>query len=191
MDHLSFAHEVLTVRSSMDTIALAVGLVFGFAAVSKLSDFASFIAGIRSYEAIPDRLTPLVARLLITGESLVALAHFTGVGLRFASLLAIVMLSIFLLTTANVLKRGDKRPCLCFGADSTEMAGISSLARVSILWLAEVSVYLYLSTNEVPMTATSTARSTGSLLIAALIVTLTSWCLNIQKFRRALSVAGS
>jgi hypothetical protein len=191
MDALSLTNEALTVQMAMDIAAIAVGLVFGYAAVSKLADVPSLVTGIRGYEVIPSSMAPPAAVLLIMIESLIAVAHFGTIALQFVIPATLVLLAVFLATTVSLLRRGDKRPCLCFGANRDDSVDISSLVRILMLLATELSLYWYLFLGDDPVAATTeyaAATSIETVAVAALTLVLLGWCFAFPKFYRAWRV---
>ena len=188
MDQLSFASEVLTIQDAMIIASIATGLVFGFAAASKLMDVPGFVAGLRSY-GVPAPIAPLAAGCLFVCEGFIALAHLAAIGLPFVVPGTIVLLLIFFFAVANLLKRGEKRPCLCFGSSRGDFVDVSSLVRIALLLSVEVALYWYLAIDEAVIVVE--AKSIEAVAIAASVVMLISWCLALPKFYRAWYVVRS
>ncbi len=193
MDAAPLASELLTIQEAMTVASMAVGIVFAYAAASKLLDVPGFVMGIRSYKVIPDRFAPMAAGLLIAGEGFIGMAHLVGIGLQLVVPGTIVLLSVFLVTMANSLRRGEKRPCLCFGASRDDLADIYSLARVALLLAAEITLFFYLLLNDgsIPTGTGDEYSSIVSVAIAVLVVILTGWCLALPKVYRAWQVVRS
>lgn len=192
MDPLTLTNEPMDVEQVTTVAAIAVGLVFGYAAVTKLANIRRFISAIRGYRLVPVAFAPLAAGLLIASESSIALAHLIGAGLSFMVPCTLVLLSIFFVATALLLTRKENGPCLCFGAHQDDHMDVVSLVRISILWLIEGSLYL-LQTVDGSMAVRRATSYTGieSFLPAALIVTLLGWLLSIPRFHRAWIVIRS
>jgi len=193
MDPLSLASLPLTLHASMKVVAMAVGIVFAYAAVTKLVNVPGLIAAIQAYKIVPGRLASFSAGLLIAGEVLIALAHLTGIGLRLAVIGTMALLSIFGVFAVTLIKRGDKRPCLCFGADRDEPFDRTSLVRISVLWVTEGLLYCALTISD-GMTSVNSGRfinNIASLLLAALAVALASWFLAFSKIVRTWQLARS
>lgn len=192
MDQLSLADDVLTIQKAMGIVSMAVGLVFAYAAASKTLDLRGFVAGVRDYDVIPSRFAPLAARLLIVGESFIALAHFRGIALQLVVPATIGLLSIFFVTTGTLLKRGGKRPCMCFGGGSGDL-DIYSLARIALLLCAEATLLLYLAINggSISTDAGDMYGDSMSVATAALTVVLAGWCLALPGFYRVWDIVRS
>lgn len=193
MDAASLTSEVLTVQEAMRIASMAVGVVFAYAAASKLLDVPGFVIGVRGYKVIPGRFAPMAAGLLIAGEGFIGLAHFAGIGLQFVVPGTIVLLSVFFVTMANSLRRGEKRPCLCFGASRDDLVDIYSLARVALLLAVEITLFFYLFLNDgsISTDAGDVYNSIVSVAIAVLTVILAGWCLALPKLYRAWHVVRS
>jgi hypothetical protein len=193
MDVLTLTNEPLSLEQIVSVIAIAVGLVFGYAAASKLVDVTGLVSAIRGYSNLPRQLASLAAGVLLAGETLIALAHITGTAFRFLVPGTLVLLSIFFAVVARLLKRGDSRPCLCFGVHRDEPADVLSLVRIAILWLAEGLLYLLLTINDDLMAARaeSVYYDIELFFLAALVVTLVSWCFTFPKFHRAWRIVRS
>lgn len=187
---MPLANEMITIPELVSIVSMAMGLVFGYAVVSKLLDVPALVEGIRDYEIVPARLAWILAWTLIAAESLIALAHLTGVGLRFVVPGTLVLLSIFFAVTARLLIRADNRPCLCFGAHREDPVDISSLVRISILWLAEASMNLVYDNSLFGGTG-SAQRLLEIFLLAALVVTTATWWLSLPKFYRVWRIVRS
>ena len=103
----------------------------------------------------------------------------------------LVLLAVFLITTVSLLRRGDKRPCLCFGANRDDSVDISSLVRILMLLATELSLYWYLFLGDDPVAATTeyaAATSIETVAVAALTLVLLGWCFAFPKFYRAWRV---
>src|SRR5690606_10495949 len=156
---------------------------------SKLIDIAGYIKGMRHYQLIPARTVPFAAAALIIIETFVALAHFLAIGLRVAIPGTIMMLTMFLLVTANSLFRGEKRPCMCFSASGEDQLNISSVGRIALLLLAELMLYWQLVAEDRLMALPK--LNMLSVTIAAVSVLLIGWCLTISSFSTAWRVLRS
>jgi hypothetical protein len=184
MDTLPLAGAALNTETAVGVTAMAVALVFGYAAVAKLLHVRAFIAGFRNYRIVPDRTAPFAGGFLIAGEGAIAWAHLEGVGLKYIAPVTAVLLSVFLVMTVILLKSGEKRPCLCFGASSQDVIDIYGLVRVCLLLFAELTLCLHLTISE----SAKMGQVTDSLSVAAPAVALIAWCLSIPKLRRAWQI---
>lgn len=193
MDQLLPSYDVLGLPAMMDIASKAVGLTFFYAVASKLSNIPGFLAGIRGYDLVPDRLAPFVAVSLLMGEFSIALTHVGGFGLKIAVPATILLLFAFLFGVASLLKRGRKAPCLCFGANPEDEIDVYTLARIALLVLIELALYAYLVFDNGARRngAEGNYDGLGSLAVATLALTLIAWCFSIPKFRRAWHVLNS
>jgi hypothetical protein len=193
MNEQLLAGQVLTVHEAMTIASMSVGLVFAYAAVSKLVDMPGFTAGVRGYGMMPVRLVPAVAGLLVLCEGLFALAHLTGVALNVVLPGAIALLTVFAVTMVSLLRRGDKRPCLCFGASRDDLVDASSLIRLAVLLAVEGILFFYLRINDGSLSVFGGGlyRSAVTVGLAGLVVALSGWCFALPKFYRAVYVVRS
>ena len=192
MDQLSSASELLTIQRALGVVSLAIGIVFAYAAASKLADVDGLVNGIRAAKVIPGQISPLVAILLIIGESSIAVSHLANIGLQFVVPGTIALLATFFMTIVHLLKRGEKSPCLCFGASGDEKVDVYSLARVALLLSSEFLLYFYLAIHGGSIALWADVYNTLELLgVAALIVTLIAWCLSLPRLHGSLRIVTS
>jgi hypothetical protein len=149
------------------------------------------IAAIREYDFIPHRLAPASAGLLISGESVMALAYLTRIGFGFVVPGTLVLLSIAFAVTARSLQRGEQRPCLCFGTHQNEPVGISSLVRIAVLWLATGTLGVLSYGLVTEHAGSSVYGRFESFMLAALVVSLAAWCLSLSRLWRAVRIVRS
>ena len=180
MPQTDFLEAAVTVPALMSVIALGVGLVFGYAALSKLWDFPAFVAGVRDFGFVSGRLVPLAAVLLTAAEAVIAVAHLLGLALPMAVPATIALLAVFLIVTVRLLARGEVRPCLCFGAGHEATVDAVGLARIALLLGAELSLFAYLVAGDGGPGLR--ASYSGELIgIAALGVAFLALCLGLPR----------
>lgn len=185
---MSFGSEQLTLDLAMVIGSVGIGLVFLYAAATKLLDLPGFVAGIRGYGIVPARIAPAVAGGLIAGEGLIGGAHVLNVALPLAVPATMVLLAIFFVTVANLLWRGDRRPCLCFGAGRHDSVDGFSLLRIGVLLAVEIALFAYLIEGR---SAVGGDVGITGPLIATLSVLLAAWLLVIPSVYRVWRVIRS
>ena len=90
-------------------------LLFGAAAWSKARHLAEFEGVFENYRLTPSFASPVLARLLVTAEALVALSLATGLGLQFGAAGAAALMLLFATAIGVNLARGrDDIDCGCF-----------------------------------------------------------------------------
>lgn len=190
---IPLATDAIALQRIMSIVSIAVGMVFGYAAASKLLSLTAFAAAVQGYGVLPDRFVPLATGLLIAGESLIAISHIAAIALPLVLPVSIALLLVFLVVIANALKRGEKRPCLCFGANRDDSVDMSSLMRIILLLLMEIALFIHISfyQGSVSLGGESLFRTVLSVMIAAASTILVGWLLALPKFNRALHVLRS
>jgi uncharacterized membrane protein YphA (DoxX/SURF4 family) len=110
--------------------------VFLYAAWSKITDIPAFATAIGHYDMIPTALLPAFATLLAGLEVVVGLSLLTGIWRRGSSLMAALMLTLFIVAIGTAWVRGLSIDCGCFTNDlSLEKA--EALRRHMLQRLAE------------------------------------------------------
>ncbi len=112
---------------------LAVGGVFLFACWDKLLHPQAFATAIDHYHLVPYSLLHPLAQGLPVLEMLIGLALVLGICRRGASLLAMILMVVFLFAISSALIRGLDISCGCFHTDGGHLVGISLLLRDVIL----------------------------------------------------------
>lgn len=107
--------------------ALLLAVVFGWAAILKLADPASFAGQIAGFELVPLLLVTPTAILLPGVELVAGLAVLVPRTRRSAALLLASLLSVFIVAALSVIARGLDVPCGCFGS-GTRMVGWTLVA---------------------------------------------------------------
>lgn len=116
---------------------LALGMVFLFAAVSKLREPGGFVQAVRGYELLPAAMVRPSAFALIGVESFLAVALITGWAVGVAMPVAIVSVLVFMVGVGVNLRRGRRVRCGCFGG-SGEVLSARTMARLVILLLGAI-----------------------------------------------------
>lgn len=121
----------------LDTIAhttqVAVGLCFGYAAVSKVMAYPGFEAGIIRFEVVPGALVRSAGLSVVVLEMLVAVSFLVGHKRLFGVAVATVLLAIFLAVMVSARRRGIVATCMCFGANGGESAPSKTFLCIALL----------------------------------------------------------
>ncbi|MFI6170794.1 peroxiredoxin family protein [Nocardia sp. NPDC051052] len=111
---------------------LVVGVLFGLSAVGKLADPVGTRKAVGEF-GVPMRWVAAVGWGLPALEGLVAIAVPVPWTVLPGAALALLLLVVFTLAVARLLKRGERPACSCFGAVSTEPIGARTLVRNGVL----------------------------------------------------------
>lgn len=115
------------------TTQAAVGLCFGYAAVSKIMTYHGFEAGIIRFEVVPNALVRPVGLSVVALELLVA-SSFLADHMRLLGVaVATALLVIFLIVMVSARRRGVVATCMCFGAKGGESAPPKTFLRIALL----------------------------------------------------------
>lgn len=120
----------MTFAASLSQLLLAV--VFAVAGIAKLADRTSTRGAIEGF-GIPPRAARVGAGLLPVVELAIAAALLTAPTARWGAAAAVVMLAIFSLAIARVLRSGSAPDCNCFGGLTQTEVGRGSLIRNLLL----------------------------------------------------------
>jgi len=119
-----------------------VGILFGWAALAKLADLASFALQVHNFRLLPLAAENLVAMLLPWVELVAALALVLGVRPRAAAWVAGLLLAVFTIGVAQAMARGLDFECGCFGKASATRVGWGKLAQnLGMLLLAWIGTW--------------------------------------------------
>ena len=114
---------------------IVLGLVFGYAAISKIGDMHQFAEEIANYQLLPPAFSSAAAAAMVGIELVCALLLIIGRSVRPAALLVTVMLVVFIAALSQALLRGINLTCGCFGG--AELATWGTVARdVALLGIA-------------------------------------------------------
>jgi len=114
---------------------LAVGGIFIYASLDKLTHPQAFAVTINNYHLVPFGLLHLSAHLLPVVELVVGSALVVGLRQRGAALLAGIMTVIFMAAITSALVRNLDISCGCFNTDGGHSVGLDLLWRDVILLL--------------------------------------------------------
>jgi len=98
-------------------LRVALGLLFLWAAASKVPDLAAFAQDVANYRIVPPALVPYAAAAVVGIEIVTGIALVTGIAARPAAILASILLIAFIAFLAQALLRGIDLRCGCFGGN--------------------------------------------------------------------------
>ena len=119
-------------------LRVALGLLFLWAAISKVPDLAAFAQDVANYRIVPPALVPYAASAVVGIEIVTGIALVTGIAARPAAILASILLVAFTAFLAQALLRGIDLRCGCFGAD--EPASWWTVGRDLLMLAAAIAV---------------------------------------------------
>ena len=125
-----------------------LGVVWAWAAVSKMGDPAASVRAVRAYELLPEWLAKGVGYGLPFLEIGLAILLIAGLATRFAAVLSSALLVVFLGGMISAAARGLQIECGCFGGGGQLGSGQSTAYTAEILrdiGLLAVSVFLVLA----------------------------------------------
>jgi len=140
-----------------------MGAVFLLSALGKLRNPRAFAFGIEDYEILPERLAFGAALFIIVVETLIAIAHITGQGLRLAVPVAVGLLGSFAIAVGINLRRGRLLLCYCFDTSGGE--SISRLTLFRLLLLVSTEIFLLASPRRTITQAWIPVQSHGATAI--------------------------
>ena len=100
------------------TAQAAVGLCFGYAAVSKLIWFRAFEAAITRFDVVIASLVRPAALTVVALEFLVALSFLANQLRLWGAVVAGILLLVFSTVVLSSRRRGIVAACMCFGPDA-------------------------------------------------------------------------
>ncbi|MFC9434402.1 peroxiredoxin family protein [Nocardia sp. NPDC057030] len=174
---------------------LVVGVLFGLSAAGKLADLVGTRKAVGEF-GVPIRWVPAVGWALPVSEGLVAVAVLVPWTVVPGAVLAVLLLALFTLAVARLLRRGERPACSCFGAVSAEPIGARTLVRNGIL-LALVLLVAWgaIAHPQVPR-ALPTADAVWLAVAAVLVAALSRLWSEVRTLRKrvdqqALSTLGA
>jgi putative oxidoreductase len=121
-------------------VRVALGLVFVYAASTKLADMRQFAEEIANYQVLAPSLVPFAAVLLLGVELTAGTLLVAGAATRAAALTVAGMLAAFIVALSQALLRGVDLRCGCFGG--SDLASWSTVLRDVVLLAAALAVLL-------------------------------------------------
>jgi uncharacterized membrane protein YphA (DoxX/SURF4 family) len=164
-------------------IRLAIGMVFAASAIGKLSSVDGFSEGIRAYKLLPPRVVRPAAITVIVVESILAISMPMRLAPGISSVVALLMIFIFMIVVGIRLRQGEKVPCYCFGRNSEN---ISNKTLIRLFLLALGLSLLILPTKPRSVGAAQSELWFG-LLWAGLLCVCSIWLLELLSLRDIVS----
>jgi protein-disulfide isomerase/uncharacterized membrane protein YphA (DoxX/SURF4 family) len=141
-------------------VRVALGVIWIWAAWSKLREPRTFLQAVRAYDVTPEWLSKAIGYGLPVLEFCVGVLLILGLALRLAAILSAALFVVFLVGIVQAAARGIKLECGCFGgggtSDQTQYTldilrdlGLLILAAFLIVWsFTRLSVDGYLARND-------------------------------------------
>ena len=114
------------------TAQAAVGLCFGYAAISKLVWFRSFETAVARFDVVFPALVRPAALTVVASELLVALSLLANQLRLWGAVFAGILLVIFSTVILSSRRRGIVAACMCFGRDAQPSTS-KTFARIGFL----------------------------------------------------------
>jgi uncharacterized membrane protein YphA (DoxX/SURF4 family) len=116
---------------------IALGILFGWAALAKLADLSAFALQVHNFRLLPPSLENLFAIVLPWVELVASLALVLRIRPRAGAWVAGLLLAVFTVGVALAMARGLDFECGCFGKASATRVGWGKLAQnAGMLFLA-------------------------------------------------------
>ncbi|WP_228389376.1 MauE/DoxX family redox-associated membrane protein [Cumulibacter manganitolerans] len=96
-------------------IRLVMGVVFGYAGISKILDIPVAKVSVESYRIFPREIADTIGVVLPVVEIALGLLLLLGVGTRIVSIMLSLLLIAFIAGIASLWVRGISTQCGCFG----------------------------------------------------------------------------
>jgi putative oxidoreductase len=137
--------RALTILAELAAIAL--GIVFVAAAVSKIVDPPGFAHEVANYRLVPAGAVHALALFLPWLELFAGLALVTGIARRSAVLVTLVLLAVFLGALSINLARGRPVDCGCFTTKETPKTPEQRLSAMKLAILRDVGLVVLALTS--------------------------------------------
>lgn len=131
-------------------LRLVLAAVFLYAGISKALDVSAFSQAITRYELLPAVLNLSVAAVLPFLEIYTALLLLTGVWLRAASWLCILMYCVFIAALLSAVVRGLSIDCGCFGSSASAWSSVGAALLRAVALLCFSVALLFVSNTATP-----------------------------------------
>ncbi len=166
----------------LDSVRMAIRLVFLFSTIGKLRDLRGFLKGVVADQVLPAPLAVAYGLILVPLEGFVAFAFLSGrwvdIGVRVSLAL---LFSFFLAVGLNVLRHRDLS-CYCFGAALTERISWRTLARTGLLLSGALVILLGGSSNAAVSASVADSLLKGILALFVLVAGM--WILAVPDLLR-------
>jgi hypothetical protein len=171
----------------VDSLRIALGVVFAVSAVGKLRHPRAFIEGVSRYDVVPSGLSRPIGILVIVAESVVAATLVTGVAWAIGSMIAVVLLGGFAVGITVNLRRRAALPCYCFGPFSRERISKRTLVRIGLLCFGSVITLLTLSPSGITIRHSNAKNLLLELTMACGLLAVGVWINAAPYLVRAVS----
>ncbi|OEU75506.1 MAG: hypothetical protein BA874_03100 [Desulfuromonadales bacterium C00003068] len=128
-------------------LRLILAAVFLYAGITKALDVNAFSQAIGRYDLMPAMVNFIVAAVLPYLEIYTALLLLSGLWLRAATWLSILMCSTFCLALLSAAVRGLSIDCGCFGSSAGAWSSVG-VALMRAIALLAFSLYLLLASTD-------------------------------------------
>jgi uncharacterized membrane protein YphA (DoxX/SURF4 family) len=126
---------------------LVLAVVFGWAAIAKMSDPDAAVRAVRAYRILPEALVHPAAWGLPFLELAVAALLLGGIATRLSAGVAAGLLAAFMVAIASAWARGLQIDCGCFGgggpAHASAASYLSELARDAVLLTMAIGLVVH------------------------------------------------
>lgn len=142
-------------------IRVALGVVWIWASLDKLSSPRTFVQAVRAYDVTPEWLSKTIGYGLPVVELAVGIVLILGVATRLAAAVSAALFLVFLIGIVQAAARGIQLECGCFGGGGTTTGGTNYtwdilrdigllvLAAFLVVWPAtRISLDEYISRND-------------------------------------------
>jgi hypothetical protein len=165
-----------------ESLELAVGAVFLFAALSKLREPRSFIAVVRAFALVPRPAAPLVAVFLISVELALSIALVVSVFQTAALVATGAVILLFGTAVAVNLKRGRQISCGCLGGLDEQISS-QTIWRLALLFFATSAALAIRLANvqSVPLRAAPLAYGVEVVATAAFLLVTSTWLMRTRQ----------
>lgn len=114
-------------RIALRLLRVGLGLLFVYAASTKLADMGQFAEEIANYRMLPASLVPLLAAAVMGLEIVAGTLLVLGTATRASAAVLSALLLVFIVALSQALLRGVDLRCGCFGG--SDMATWGTVAR--------------------------------------------------------------
>jgi uncharacterized membrane protein YphA (DoxX/SURF4 family) len=127
-------------------VRLAIGFLFVFASVEKISQPEEFAKAIMNYHLVFIAAVNLLAILLPWIELVAGLFLLSGILVRASSLLLSLLLCVFALAISISIARGLDISCGCFGTMAARKVGWNALGEDALMLCGALLLYFFPNT---------------------------------------------
>lgn len=192
MDNSALFDDALTASMLISIVIMSVGLTFAYAALAKVASFGALVSALRVHYRLKGSVATLGAIALILCEAAVAISHIGGIALKAILPATTLLLVMFLVSVITTLRRGEEKPCLCFGANRNDPVDFFSLFRLVLLLLIEILLlWGHYATGDHPVATTSLltrSQFVTLVLVSATSTALASCFFSVPRIFRTLKV---